>query len=541
MKHDAKNRRPKNLWAAVQPALQNYARQPAWICRIRDGRRVVQYRELHDAALTIADNLRARGIGGGDSIGIIAPNGPEFSAAALAAWKIGAAIAPIHIANSDEDIAAQIAALSPQVILVHDADIAADIKIEGARDRLMTIDMAVESEAVAREIKRAHLDDGGDDGEHDDGRVAARIYTSGSTAAAKVVRLSHANLISNVLAAAQIETFDSRDRFISLLPFSHAMGLVGTLLLPLRHGAAIVSPRVLAAAEILETLQDENISVVIAVPRLYRNVMLGLEKKFAAGGRSAAVYRAILKCAPLALRRRINFPIRKKLGGRITAWVSGGSHLDARISRYYHALGLPLRQGYGLTETSPLTCMQDAFDAAPESVGKAVAEVEIKIDKPDANGGGEVLIKGANVMLGYEDRRQTNAAMNGDWFKSGDIGRIDVNGRLFLIGRSKRLIVSDAGKNIHPEELETLLERDGRVVEAGVFELEMRAACVLAMDADNAPQVREVIAAFNRRVSAHNRIARFAVVDNLPRTPLGKIALRELPAVFARHEIKPGN
>ena len=415
---------------------------------------------------------------------------------------------------------------------------------EALRDRIdyravMAIDLSIDAAAVGRE-NAAPITPESARADH----LAARIYTSGSAGPPKVVRLSHGNFASNVRCAARIERFGAHDRFISLLPFSHAMGLLGTMLLPLYCGAAIVAPKALAAAEILETLQGEKISVVIAVPRLFRNVMLGLDKKFAAGGVALAAYRGVLKRAPMWLRRRINAPLRKKFGGHITAWVSGGSHLDNRISRRYHDLGLPLRQGYGLTETAPLTCIQtdiDGSDAALASVGPPIADVQVKIHRPDAQGSGEVWIKGPNVMLGYENAQQNAAALQDGWFKSGDLGHLDARGRLVLSGRAKRLIVTEAGKNIYPEELETLLERDPNIKEAGVLECDMRPACVLAMHsaADcQIPDARAALAAFNALTSAHNRITRYALVDELPRTPLGKTALQELPSIFARHEVK---
>lgn len=540
---------PDNLYRILQPALLEHAGRAAWVCRGRHAgeRRVVTYRELHDAALTVAARLRARGVQAGDTVGIVAPNGPEFAAAALAAWKAGAAIAPIHLGHSKLEIAAQFKAVAPKLLLAH----AAEVDYQPA----LAIDMRVDAELAARESARDDGDAGGDapnanesaDANADAAasELAARIYTSGSTGTPKVVRLSHGNLASNMRAACRIGAFSDADRFISLLPFSHAMGLLGNLLLPLYHGAAIVSPRVLAADEILATLQQENISVLIAVPRLFRNIMHGLEKKFHDGGAAAAAYRHLLKRAPPTLRRLLNAPIRNKLGGRINVWVSGGSHLDARITRYFHDLGLPLRQGYGLTETAPLVSMQADFDAAPDSVGRPVDGVRVKIHEADARGCGEVWVAGPNVMLGYEDAAQNAQAMRGMWFRTGDVGRLDARGRLFLTGRSKRLIVTEAGKNVYPEELETLLERDPAVVEAGVLEVGARPACVLAVagagdDGGHEAAVesaRKALAAFNRLVSSHNRIARFAVVAELPRTPLGKVALQELPAVFARHEV----
>ncbi len=511
-----------NLWKLLEPSLLRNRSRTAWICRHSKGRREVQYHHIHEAALVTAQKLRKSGIGAGATVGITAPNGPEWTVAALAAWRAGCMIAPIHIGNSEHEIAAQIEAIKPDVMLVHDSALTHEARIE------ITLDKDAQAAAAENAIKPAD----------DPHAVAARLYTSGSTGNPKVVRLSHGNLAANVLAAVNIETFDPDDRFISLLPLSHAMGITANVNLPYYAGAALVTPRVLAAAEIVTALQEEKITVIIAVPRLFRNIMIGLEKKFAQGGKAVALYRRMLKAAPPALRQYLNAPLRKRLGGRIKVWVSGGSHLDERITRYYHDLGLPLRQGYGLTETSPLACMQDKFDDAPQSVGKPVEHVQVRIDNPDENGQGEILIKGPNVMLGYEDAAQTARVLEHGWFRTGDIGHIDSQGRVTLTGRSKRLIVTEAGKNVYPEELETLLERDPIVKEAGVLEVDMKPVCVLAMDGGNAAAgARRVIRQYNTLVSAHNRITRVAAVDELPRTPLGKIALQELPAIFREHEI----
>ena len=515
-----------NLWKLLEPSLLRNGNHTAWICRQHKGRREIQYQQIHQATLATAQKLRKRGIGAGATVGITAPNGPEWTVAALAAWRIGCMIAPIHIGNSDHEITAQIEAVKPDIMLVHNSSLAHDPRIE------ITLDSDAESAAAENAIEAAD----------DPQAVAARLYTSGSTGKPKVVRLSHSNLAANVLAAVKIETFDSDDRFISLLPFSHAMGITANVNLPYYAGATLVTPKVLAATEIVATLQEEKITVVIAVPRLFRNVMMGLEKKFSQGGKGLALYRRLLKAAPVGLRQYLNAPLRKRLGGRIKVWVSGGSHLDERITRYYHELGLPLRQGYGLTETAPLACMQDKFDDAPQSVGKPVEQVRARINDPDENDQGEILIKGPNVMLGYEDAGQNAQAFTDGWFKTGDIGHIDDQGRVTLTGRSKRLIVTEAGKNVYPEELETLLERDPMVKEAGVLEVQMKPVCVLAMDGDDpATDARAVLRQYNALVSAHNRITRVAVVEELPRTPLGKIALQELPEIFREYEVGAGS
>ena len=510
-----------NLWTLIQPSLDRYADNPAWICRTREGRRVVTYEELRLASLSTAAQLRSHGIKPGDTVAITAPNGPEWTVSALASWKIGANIAPIHIGNSPADIASQVNAIKPAVMLVHGA--------ESAMSNYLEISLDSDPKAVAQELAIAAPED-----PH---QIAVRIYTSGSTGTPKVVRLSHANHASNMVAACNIKAFGPHDRFISLLPLSHAMGLTANVLLPLYTGAGIVTPKVLAAGEILQTLEEEQISVLIAVPRLFRNIMNGLEKKFQSASPVLRAYVALIRLVPQSLKPILNAPIRKKLGGRITCWVSGGSRLDGKICLYFHELGLPLRQGYGLTETSPLASVQEEFDSAVESVGRAVEKVEIRINEADAEGNGEVWIRGPNVMLGYENDEQNAQAFEGDWFKTGDIGTMDGQGRITLTGRSKRLIVTEAGKNVYPEELETLLERDPRIKEAGVFELDMKPVCVVSTDMANGDQVvKDVLKEFNKTVSSHNQITRFAVVDELPRTPLGKLALQQLPELFNQHE-----
>ncbi|MFT5259645.1 MAG: long-chain acyl-CoA synthetase [Saprospiraceae bacterium] len=514
----------ENLWSFIAPSLKKNRKRTAWICREgKEDKRVVKYGELEKAALTTAALLRSEGVKQGDTVGVTAPNGPEWCVAALAAWKLGAKLAPIHIGNSPSEIASQVLAIKPDAML--------GFNTAQLTDNQHLISLEFDTAAV--EAERAISAPNGANEE------ALSIYTSGSTGTPKVVKLSHQNMGINVYQALDQLTIDTSDRFISLLPLSHAMGITATMLFPLYMGAKIVTPRVIAAAEILATITEENITFVVAVPRLFRNIMLGLDKKFNSAGKGLQIYRRLLERVPLKLRTKLNAPIRKKLGGNIKCWVSGGSHLDGKIIEFYHKLGIPLRQGYGLTETAPMLCVQTEFDDAIDSVGKPVKWAEVKVVNPDELGRGEIFARGPNLMMGYEDESQTKDVMIDGWFKTGDLGRVDAQGRVTLTGRSKRLIVTDAGKNVYPEELETLLERDPRLKEAGVLEKKMKPVVVLAMEGENPiDTAREVLQGFNNFVSSHNQINRFAVVEELPRTPLGKIALQELPAAFKAFEVK---
>lgn len=513
-----------NLWSFIAPSFARHKKKTAWLVREgKKNKRKVSYGDLEKAALTIAALLREEGVGEGEIVGVTAPNGPEWTAAALAAWKVGAMVAPIHLGNSDAEIKAQVEAIKPKAMLGFNTIQLTD------NQHLISLDVDADAVKAERKIPAPANSQA----------VALLIYTSGSTGNPKIVKLSHQNLGCNALSAINELSADSSDRFISLLPLSHAMGITATMIFPLYVGARIVVPRVIAASEILATISEEKISIVVAVPRLFRNIMLGLDKKFSEGGGGLRAFRALLEALPMSLRVRANAPIRKKLGGTIKCWVSGGSHLDGKITEFYHKLGIPLRQGYGLTETSPLVCVQKEFDEALDSVGKPVLWSEVKIENPDEMGRGELYCRGPNLMLGYAEEAQTAEAVIDGWFKTGDLARIDSQGRVFLTGRSKRLIVTDAGKNVYPEELETLLERDPRIKEAGVLERKEKPVVVLAMEGNNPVDVaRDVLKGFNNFVSSHNQIKRFAIVDELPRTPLGKIALQALPEVFSENEVK---
>ncbi len=516
----------KDLWEVLAPQLQSKGANVAWIRRVKTGPSVsFTYREIYDGALHTAARLRQSGISQGDTVALIGANGPEWGAAALAVWKIGAILSPVHIGNSKGDIQTQLDSIEPKLILAHEPGALLD-----------AVDYPVLPIEMASELAEQEVDEPMNGFSEQE---CLRIYTSGSTGTPKIVRLSHANLSSNFMACSRIVSIDETDRFLSLLPLSHTFELVGGMLLPLYCGASIVLPKVLTAQEVLDAMKEEHISVVLAVPRLFRNIKEGMEKKFNQGGFLLRGYVALLGALPLTLRRVMNAPLRKKLSPNLRYWVSGGSRLDPGIAKFFRQLGISLRQGYGLTETSPVICVQEAYPSNLDSVGYALEGVEIRIDEPDELGSGEVLVKGHNVMLGYSDQVLTDEVMKGEWFCTGDLGRLDASGNLCLTGRVKRIIVTEAGKNVYPEEIETLLERYNGVKEAGVIEIEQRPVVLFAMDNPEQCKVRakEILRDFNRRTSSHNHVVRCAVIEDLPRTPLGKTALTKLRDEFDAHEV----
>lgn len=526
MMKDTPSHRRSNVWSLVADKLvattggpQVDPAHPAWIVRRRGAANDVwTYGDVANAIDNLIPMLTEAGVQRSTVVGLMAPNGPQWAVGAIALWRLGAIVAPVHIGNSDADIETQINALDPLLVLRFESD--------RACPRAKDIALNRAAAATGNVLPDQHPD-----------QEATRIYTSGSTGTPKIVRLSHGNMASNVLASQKAMDIGISDRFLSLLPMSHAYEMTGGMLLALSRGATTVIPKVLAANEVMAAMNEEGVSLMIAVPRLYRNIMQGFEKKLADGGGLLRTYVGLVRALPLPLKQVVNAPIRKRFG-RLRCWASGGSRLDPEISGYFRKLGISLRQGYGLTEASPVISVQDLFDPVLESVGPPLPGIDVKIHDPDEDQCGELWVRGPNVMMGYTDQELTDEVMQDGWLKTGDLARLTADGRIVLTGRCKRLIVTDAGKNVYPEELEVLLERYDVIKEAGVFEIDMKPVAVLAMDGeDRVAKAKATLKTFNAQTSAHNRITRFALTDDLPRTPLGKIALMALPQVFAEAEV----
>lgn len=509
----------KHLWGFIDQAIRRRGDGLLWVERLpKDERRATSYAAIKRRALAISRDLREAGVGEGDHVAILASNGPDWGAAAFAAWRLGAVITPLHTGNSDEELRTQHDSLAPKCTL-----------FKGSHRNLPAAMEIHDREEAEDDFSAPRLQPDSE---------AARIYTSGTTGNPKIVRLSHDNILSNLRGAARLDIpISHKDRFLSLLPLSHAMEMTGGLLLPMYHGSTIVVPRLIAAGEILDAMNEEKITLMIAVPRLFRNIMLGMEKKFAGGSAVLRAYVELVRRSPGWLSKVINAPIRRKFGGGIRCWLSGGSRLDPEITRYFRTMGFPLIQGYGVTECGPVVSVQSMHDPRLDSVGEPLYGMKVRIHEPNASGDGELWVRGPNLMLGYVDEKQTQGAMQDGWYNTGDIARLVDGGKIVLTGRSKRLIVTEAGKNVYPEDLEIMLEKHPMLKEAGVVEVDMAPAAVLAIDGpDEADKAEDIIKDYNQRASNHNRITRYAIVNELPRTPLGKVSVKDLPRIFNDNE-----
>lgn len=306
-------------------------------------------------------------------------------------------------------------------------------------------------------------------------KMSIIIFTSGTTSISKAVMLSHKNIVENITALNVVEKVYETDVNLAFLPFHHAFGSTG-LLFFLSNGACNVFCDGLKYIQ--KNIVEYKVSVFVCVPLLiesmYKKIMLEIDKQ----GKTKTVKfglklsKFLLKFG-IDIRRKIFKPILDQLGGNIRFIVSGAAAIDKKVAEAFNDFGILTVQGYGLTETSPVLIAENEKCIKYGSVGVPLYNVEIKIDNPNEEGIGEIIAKGPNVMLGYyENEEATKEVLKDGWFYTGDLGKMDKDGYIYITGRKKNVIVLKNGKNVYPEELEILINNLPYVSESLVYGME---------------------------------------------------------------------
>lgn len=296
------------------------------------------------------------------------------------------------------------------------------------------------------------------------------LFTSGTTGSAKGVCLSQRNVCSNILSTYGIVKVKRSDLFFSVLPLHHTYECTLGFLLPIYSGASIAHCEGLRY--ITKNLSEFHPSVILCVPLLLENVHKNIIKNM--NKSLPEKYRKKegnpFSDLPFFIKKVVRNKVKNTLGGRLRVFIVGAAAANPDIVADFKALNLMTLQGYGLTECSPLVAGNTDFFQKDDSAGLPIPNVEYKIDAPNKEGVGEILVKGPNVMLGYyEDEEKTKQTIVDGWFHTGDLGRIDENGYLYITGRCKSVIVTKNGKNIYPEEVEYYLNDNPLISEALVL------------------------------------------------------------------------
>ena len=336
------------------------------------------------------------------------------------------------------------------------------------------IDNYLDIETLRTEGKKL-LEEGNKDyinAEIDSYKMGVLLFTSGTTSKSKAVMLSQKNIACNVYALQCVEDSRPTDTNIAFLPFHHVFGstcLIWTLAGGVRH----VFPDGLRY--IKQNLNEYKVTVFVGVPLLIESIYKAIMKEVEKQGKTKVINIAMkvsnfLLKFHIDIRRKIFKQILDALGGELRFVVSGGAPADPKISKAFTALGVRTVQGYGLTETAPVIAAEDEKHIKYGTVGLPMINDIVEIDNPDEKGIGEIKVKGPNVMLGYyEMPEETAKVLRNGWFYTGDLGCIDKNGYISIVGRNKDMIVLKNGKKAFPEEIEMIINRLDEVEECMVF------------------------------------------------------------------------
>ncbi|MBK6723794.1 MAG: AMP-binding protein [Acidobacteria bacterium] len=515
--------------------------------------------EMLQKIRAVAYRLGEEKVGFGDRVALIGENHPYWAIAYLGTLYHGAVCVPLDphgeietITNFLENSEAKVAFLSPdqtqrfaQIEEKLGRHIPAVVwNLENSTNGFQKFEEWSSTEfpeSYAKEIPKAAGDD-----------TALLMYTSGTTGTPKGVPLTHGNIVGELSGVNDVLTLGGEDRILSLLPLFHAYLQIVNLWVATTFGPQVGYLKELTPAELSESMKIFKPTILTTVPRLWYIFHKKIFDAVAAKPKVVqALFRTMLKTNGF-FRDTLNINLGKKFfgavhdsfGGELRIAISAGSRFDDAVAQDFHRLGFTIIQGYGLTETSGAATATYEDDNRVGSVGKPMKGAEIKILDPDKEGVGEVLIRGTMVFKGYyQNPTATADAFTEDgWFRSGDLGKIDSDGFLYIVGRGKDVIVLPSGKNVHPEDLEVHYLKCPLVSELAIIgiedETEARAgaeklAAVVVPDfeylkqakiANSKEAIRHELDSLGRELPEYQRVRDYIIrAEPLPRTATNKI------------------
>jgi long-chain acyl-CoA synthetase len=450
----------------------------------RNGRKEqYTFEDIRELTLRAAGFLASKGIKQGERVILYSHNMPEWGITYFGILKAGATAIPIDPASSVQEIVnfaktGEAAAIILSAKLANEHPDLRDKLAEAGIDlNVWTFDDVFELPSEIEEANRlAKLPP-----KIHSNAVASLIFTSGTTGTPKAVMLSHKNFTNMVSMLSSVLDMDITDGILSVLPMHHTFEFSAGFLTPFSNGTQIAYLDELSSEELTRAIENGHVTGMVGVPALWEMLHRRIKTRLRERGDWIAdiadniiEFNAWLRDnTPFNLGPIVFFPIHQGMGGKMRYLISGGSALSEKVQKDLHGLGFTVLEGYGLTESSPvLTVARPGNKLLKGSVGKPLPGVEVKIDNPDENGVGEVVARGQNVMLGYYNNEEaTEAVLHDRWLRTGDLGRIDEDGNLYIVGRSKDVIIDSNGKNIYPDEIEEIYGRSGYIKELSVVGL----------------------------------------------------------------------
>jgi long-chain acyl-CoA synthetase len=462
------------LGEALRAALDRWPDEVCLIEADRDREKArFTYRQFKEAALPLAKAMQEAGFTSGTRAAIIMTNQSKWLISAYAIFFCGGVLVPVDykltaaeqiqlLAHSKSEFlvveyhawrgitqAANFGALHARVVLVTEAP--ANAELCGAK-RWEEFRGIGEPRFVARERRDP----------------ACIVYSSGTAGRPKGCVLTHENYLEQCMAVTPVFPFSPGARYLSIIPTNHAIDFMGGFIMPFTGGGTVVHLRTLRPEFIRDAFTRYKITYMAVVPLILTNLQRGLRERFdalprlkrKALGALIAINAVMTRRKPrLGLSRALLKDVHQAFGGELRALLVGGAFTEPATIAFFHDLGIPIYNGYGCTEACTAITLNELRPFRPETVGPPVRGMEIRTRNTDAEGVGEVLVRSKTVMSHYlEDPEMTAETIVDDWLITGDLGRIDASGHLQLFGRKKNMIVTEEGKNIYPEDVESAFE-----------------------------------------------------------------------------------
>ena len=488
----------KDLRAVLENSEKMFGNEPAFMTKIKGGNITKTYSEFASDVKSLASYLLNLDMKN-KRVAIISTNRYEWSVAYFATVTSDLTVVPLDKSLPEAEFHSLIERSEADVI-IYESKYQGFMDNEKANEKSSVIKYINMDTEMAECIEEGKVLYNKKNAPYkkvkiDNKAMRFMLFTSGTTSMSKCVMLCHKNICTNIEQCSKKLDIGPGDVIMSFLPIHHTFECTAGFLFPISSGCEVAYCEGLR--HIVPNLKEFKPTLMVGVPTLFESMYKKVWKNIEDGGRAKKV-RFAIKLSKILLKVKID--IRKKLfkqihdtvGGNLRFFVSGAAGISPEVIRGFDDFGITIYQGYGLTETSPVVSVEDPNNRRFGSVGKAMDKLEVKLDDANEEGIGEIIVKGDTVMLGYyENEEATKEVLSKGWFRTGDLGRIDDDGFIYITGRKKDVIVLKNGKNVFPEELEALINNQIEFVKESMVygavleenEVELRAKIVYDKDA----------------------------------------------------------
>jgi long-chain acyl-CoA synthetase len=539
--------RLQSLGEALRDALLTYKSRTALVEaeRQRETARF-SYQELQREAERIATRLQEAGCEPGDRCAILMSNQARWVISSHGALFAGAVLVPIDYKLSASEQLALLTHAKPKV-LITEYGIYRSLTRSG--ESALTSSLVIVSEArpndplgaAARWEAPAHGRFHFVPRRRDD--IASVVYSSGTGGAPKGCLLTHDNYLEQAQVLGRMYTMEADDVYFSVLPTNHAIDFMCGTVLPFFFGASVAFQRTLRAEFLADTMKRYRVTHTALVPRILKTLREKIDEQLSElpEWQRTALHAlttvndvATMRTPRPWLSRTLLKPIHDRFGGHLRLIFAGGAFVDPELALYFYRFGLPVAIGYGLSEACMVLTLNDLQPFRPDTVGRPLPGVELRLHEPDRAGVGEVWARSRTIMRGYLDAPDaTREVLDDGWLRTGDLGSIDAAGHLKLVGRVKNMIVTEGGKNVYPEDIEAAFEAvpceelcvfAERYVWRAHELLGERLCVVVRWKSGRESEGLDAIRSANRKLAEHKRIETYAVLaQEFPRTASQKI------------------